>query len=286
MIEKKIKIKLQGHEKFALREGWLNKGIMMLEKNPKVFQEKDAPDIFGMGSNMVKSLRHWLRAYGLLDEKKGGLTDIGKVILKYDKYFEDLFTIWILHSNIAKNVDEATTWYMFFNRCNLEEFGKDEIIECLKREIFKYTNGVPFSEQSLKNDVDVLLSMYGKEKGMTDPEDKNISPMAQLELIRKVDGIYIKNHPDRRKINEWDVLYELGFLMKDKKFISIDSVSIGEKSISSIYQIPRVTVNELLEKLNDLGYIRLDRTAGLDMIYKVMNITPEEVAESYYKLYR
>ena len=34
MVTKKVKIKLQGHEKFALREGWINKALMILPENP------------------------------------------------------------------------------------------------------------------------------------------------------------------------------------------------------------------------------------------------------------
>lgn len=47
---KKIKIRLQGHEKFALRDGWLNKGLVNVNEDPKVFQEKEGPDIFGIGN--------------------------------------------------------------------------------------------------------------------------------------------------------------------------------------------------------------------------------------------
>ena len=60
MADEKIKIRLQGHEKFVLREGWLNKGITQVKENPVVFLGKDAPDVFGIGNNMVKSLRYWL----------------------------------------------------------------------------------------------------------------------------------------------------------------------------------------------------------------------------------
>lgn len=59
MAVKKIKIRLQGHEKFALRDGWLNKVLEIVPENPDAFLRKDAPDIFGIGSNMVKSLRYW-----------------------------------------------------------------------------------------------------------------------------------------------------------------------------------------------------------------------------------
>lgn len=30
MATKKVKMKLQGHEKFPLREGWINKALMIL----------------------------------------------------------------------------------------------------------------------------------------------------------------------------------------------------------------------------------------------------------------
>lgn len=57
MAIEKIKIRLQGHEKFALREGWINKALMVLPTNPDAFMRKDATDLFGIGSNMVKSLK-------------------------------------------------------------------------------------------------------------------------------------------------------------------------------------------------------------------------------------
>ena len=65
MATGKIKIRLQGHEKFALREGWINKALRLLPNNEDAFKRKDATDLFGIGSNMVKSLRYWMRAFGL-----------------------------------------------------------------------------------------------------------------------------------------------------------------------------------------------------------------------------
>ena len=58
MASNKIMIKLQGHEKFALREGWISKALMILPNNPDAFTLKNASDLFGIGSNMVKSLRY------------------------------------------------------------------------------------------------------------------------------------------------------------------------------------------------------------------------------------
>lgn len=283
----KVKIRLQGHEKFTLREGWLTKGLVQVEKNPKVFQGKEGTDIFGIGNNMVKSLRYWLKAFGLtMDRNREGtiLTTLGKLILKYDKYFEINFTLWLLHSNISKNIDEATTWYMFFNKCNLEEFSREEIKKYIYREINKYVKGRDFSVKSMSNDIDVLLNMYGKVNNNSDPEDKIISPLAKLNLIKKIDDRYIKNQPDRRIINEWIILYELAVQMEEKNSISIESISVGEGSISAIYQLTPLTINEYLDKLDALEYIHVDRTAGLDMIYKNKDFTPEQIIDEYYRM--
>ena len=42
MAGKKVKLRLQGHEKFALREGWINKALMILPEHPDAFTRKDA----------------------------------------------------------------------------------------------------------------------------------------------------------------------------------------------------------------------------------------------------
>jgi len=289
MANEKVKIRLQGHEKFVLREGWLNKGITQVHENPLVFLGKEGPDVFGIGSNMVKSLRYWMKAFGLITEKSVAgtyLTSCAETIRKYDVYFEDVFTLWVLHSNIVHNKDEATAWHLFFERCDVEDMSKEQIVQILIRELNKYTNNTVFSEKSLRNDVDVILSMYGKVKEMLDPEDKNISPFAQLDLIKNIDGAYSKTQPDRRKVTEWNVLYELAKYLENEDFISIDEISEGADSISSIYQIGSVTINSFLDKLDTMGYIRVDRTAGLDMIYKVSSITQDVVMREYYEAHR
>lgn len=286
MTSEKIKIRLQGHEKFALREGWINKGLMTIPDNSDAFIRKDATDIFGIGSNMVKSLRYWMKALGLTEEKANTgvtLTKLGKLIAMYDPYIEKSFTIWLLHSYISKNIDEATTWFMFFNRCDAGEVDKSQIENILLREINKYVNGQTFSEKSLSNDIDVLLNMYSKKKDNSDPEDKNVSPFVQLGLIKCADGKYVKCHPDRKKFDEEIVLYELSLLLKGQESISIEKVIYSECGLAKIYNLTSVMANEILDKFDASGYIRVDRTAGLDMIYPVETLDTEAIIENYYK---
>lgn len=289
MANEKIKIRLQGHEKFSLREGWLNKGITQVAQNPMVFSGKEAPDTFGIGNNMVKSLRYWLKAFGLIVEKGVlgvYLSNCGEVIKEFDPYFEDNFTLWVLHSNIVHNPEEATAWYLFFNYCEADDMEKEQIVQIMIRELNKYTNNGTYSEKSLRSDIDVILSMYGKVKEIVDPEDKNISPLAQLDLIKSTDNTYSKVQPDRRKVSEWSVLYELARHLGNKEYISIDEISEGVGSIRATYQLGSVAINEYLDKLDSMGYIRVDRTAGLDMIYKTTDLTLESVMKEYYKAHR
>lgn len=280
------KIRLQGHEKFSLRDGWLNKGLIMVNRDPFVFQGKNGPDIFGIGNNMVKSLRYWLRAFKLMEDsptKGAKLTDFGRIILENDPYLEDIYTIWLLHSHIAKNAEEATSWFVFFNKVDFEEMEKEYIEAILLREITKYASGIAFSDKSVKNDLDVLLNMYSKSKTISDPEDKSMSPFAQLNLVKNGDGKYSKVHPDRKHIDEWVVLFEMSVMLEEKEYISIEDAVDGENGLAKIYQLTSVSSNELLDRLEALDYIRINRTAGLDVIYKNKEMNPKDAMEEYYK---
>ena len=289
--------RLKGHEKFALRDGWLNKGLQAISNNSdnlgisRVFLDNDGPDVFGVGNNMVKSIRYWLKAFNLIVEKPGkgaSLSDLGKLIFQYDPYLEDITTLWFLHSNIAKNADNSTVWYLLFNKCDIDEFTKEEIGILLRRELEKYIGGSNYSESSLKDDIDVLLNMYCKERSINyDPEDKNVCPLSALNLIKKSKDVYKKMQPDIGKLSEWVILYELiGMFNKENMNLSIERISAGNMGISKIYNIGRITINDYLDRLEHMHYIHVDRTAGLDIVYLEKKIDALVVVEEYYKTHR
>ena len=286
MASDKVKMRLQGHEKFPLREGWLNKGLLVIPTMPDAFSRKDASDVFGIGSNMVKSLRYWMRALGLIEEN-GTLgvkfTGLGELVAKYDPYIEKNFTLWLLHAYIAKNREEATTWYMYFNHCDADDLEKEQIAAILMRETKKYANGQKFSEKSLYNDIDVLLNMYSKNKDKSDPEDKNDSPFAQLQLMKNFEGKFQKNHPDRKYFSEYIVLQELAYMLGGRNSISIEDAVYSENGLANIYNLTGIVANDLFDRLDASGFIRVDRTAGLDMIYPVKALKAEKIIEYYYK---
>lgn len=278
--------KIRGHEKFPLREGWLSKGIRAVieNNNARIFLEADGPDVLGVGSNMVKSIRYWMQATGLLEKTGNGenLSALAQLIYANDPYFEDKFTIWLIHSNLVKNKSQATVWYMFFNKIMIDELSKGDLQNQINLELYKYV-GKKVTEASVKEDIDVLLNMYSKSSSKNeDPEDKTISPLSELGLLRKEGDVYIKQQPDLRILSDYIILYELSCMFENESSLSIDRIATGENSLGAIYNLSRVVVNKYLDNIEAMGAIRVDRTAGLDMVYPVNIQTPDAVVQAYY----
>lgn len=275
-------IRLKGHEKFHLREGWIAKGLYGVSANPRVFSGSDGTDQLGVGTNMVKSIKYWMLAMGLIKEgQKNGaeLTDLGKMILKYDPFLEDDLSLWLLHSYIAKNNFRSTVWYLFFNKCQAEEFTKEELYTVLRKELISYAETDSFPESSLKDDIDVLLNMYSKDTKNDDPEDKNKCPLASLKLIKKEGDVYYRQQPDMRHFRDEIILYELGNIFEEESSIGIDYVA---ELAANIYHLSRAAINTILDRLDNAGYITVNRTAGLDEIYPNKKISVKKIIEDYY----
>ena len=106
------KIKLKGNESFNIREGWLRKGMRNVSQYPNLFTREDVMEILGVGSKMVKAIRFWLKAANLCYESNTGgnrsreikfTDDFGTIIYNYDPYFEDPFTLSLIHYQIVAN---------------------------------------------------------------------------------------------------------------------------------------------------------------------------------------
>ena len=116
-------MKIRAHETFSIRKGWIHKGVKNIVLYPRLFTDKNVNscDILGIGTNMVKSLRYWMTAVGIMEEISEGnqkvqkITRLGEIIDKFDRFYEEEGTNWLLHYMLAKNEELATAWYWFFN---------------------------------------------------------------------------------------------------------------------------------------------------------------------------
>jgi len=177
-----------GHETFPVREGWLTKGLRLIQRDPQGLDAADAADRLGVGRNMVKSIRHWLLVTGLTARPKRRrpteLTSLGKLILEFDPYMIEPVIWWVLHANLVVHKDRAVTWSWFFNTFDRDRFDR---ITCLDQ-ISRYVAGHevrPPSRNTLNRDILCLLSSYGQSvpPNNEDPEEGRDSPFRELGLV-------------------------------------------------------------------------------------------------------
>lgn len=273
-MKQNVKYKIRGHETFCIREGWLTKGLHAVEANPKVFGKSIGADALGVGTNMVKAIKYWLKATGLAEDKatKGMfLTEFGELVYKFDPYFEDNFTLWCTHMNIVANLELATSWHLFFSEFGLEEFKREDVEDFLTVALEKYTRKEDLSARSIKEDGNVLLQMYAKnvadEKNAIDPEDKLNSPLEKLGLMRKNNHNYKRMQPDLATFPEEAILYLLHCLWSDKVAFNLDELYYDKLGVRKVLGLSMSAYQECLSMLERKDYIHVSRTAGLDTVY-------------------
>ncbi|MBS6022521.1 MAG: DUF4007 family protein [Paeniclostridium sordellii] len=285
-------MKIKGHQSFHIRRGWIHKGLKEISKNGGLFSDKEIvlTDLFGIGSNMVSSLKYWLEALSLIERKRNGskvnyeITPIGKFILENDPYLEEIETWQLLHYNLATNEELATTWYWFFNEYKGNKFNRENLFNGLNSYIIKeYEKEV--SERSLKDDVNCLLNTY-VERDIQTPEDNIESPFAQLGLIEidnKKNGEINYKKVNKKLPKEVLVYYILINMSKEKEVLDLKNIIYDTNGIGSIFNLDMYETMEILDTLQNLGYIKVIRTGGLDYINFIKKIDPIEALEKLYK---
>lgn len=133
--------KFSGHETFPLRYGWLKKvfdSVYPLEIKGEKSTTKDlflsdrAIARFGVGKNMVASMRHWAASSNVIMEDKENdiiTTELSRLLLNdtgLDPWMENTSSIWAFHWHIASNSSKAT-YIWLFNNFNNNQFDRSLI---------------------------------------------------------------------------------------------------------------------------------------------------------------
>ena len=184
-------MKFSGHETFAIREGWLHKGLKLLIEEPKLLYDDYVADWLGVGKNMARSIRHWLEVTGLARRVKGNgrqsplvETELGQLIYERDPYFVDIGTWWALHVNLVAPQTQVYTWKWFFNDFSHSRFERSMCLNRLMRDVEKSQSRPP-SENTIQRDVACLLQSYARNIPTEDkdPEDALECPFVELGLL-------------------------------------------------------------------------------------------------------
>ena len=180
-----------GHETFAIREGWLHKGLKLLVESPDKLNGADAADWLGVGKNMGKSIKHWLMATGLAVHSGGSqrdtqlkVTKLGKLIYQRDRYFLHPGTWWAIHIELVNCEEYAVTWWWFFNRFTLTRFDRATCLTNLRAYLDAGSQRAP-AQKTLQRDINCLLATYATPLPVevSDPEEADDCPLKELSLL-------------------------------------------------------------------------------------------------------
>jgi hypothetical protein len=277
------------HETFYIRDGWLRKGLRLVDQRGySFFRDEEAPEVLGVGKNMVSSIRFWLKATGLLELGEGReyrLSRLARLILEHDPFFEDEGTWWVIHYHLVTDPNEATTWFWFFNIFNRREFDEDSFLYWLTN--YTIVEGTPVAESSLKKDFQCFVNTYLYEKRLakdSSPEDNLNCPLRDLRVLRRIGPkTYRLNYVDRRSLHPLIVYYAMAYRSErigDSGRTTVSRLLNEQANVGKAFALTYEDVAFYLGELQKLGMLTFSMTAGLDSVE--MHRSSSEALTQYY----
>ncbi|QBN17821.1 DUF4007 family protein [Flavobacterium nackdongense] len=249
------KYTFSGHDSFQCRQLWLKKGYDYVQEG-KNFNDEDAVVRLGVGKNMVSSIRFWLKAFNVIDNKDIP-TEFGKRLFDdetgYDPYLEDEASLWLLHYQLVKN-GFASIYSIIFNEFRKEKlfFNKETFVNYVKR-IGESNANLNLNENTVAKDFIVFANLYKSDPESKDVEDSFSGILSEIELLKttgkgKDEQFYIEN-TERDNLPESIVLYTIFDNANYGKSISLNSLEFDLNSPGSIFALNR---SGLMNKISDL----------------------------------
>ncbi|EEG79120.1 DUF4007 family protein [Dethiobacter alkaliphilus] len=287
-----VTFKFAGHETFTFRYGWLKKAVDGIGSDPKVFKRDDAIVEFGVGKNMVQSIKFWGLATQVLEEENKELkvSNFGhKLLNQWDPFLEDPASLWLTHWLLATNPSRAAVWYLAFNKYPRPDFTKDQILEFIVD--YADRHSIKIKGTTIGRDVDCFIRTYlPVQKAKTSVEDKFSCPLNELELLSKLrdNDSYQFNIGPKPSLPSEVIGYALLTYIKleqsRRKTISISDCLYRAGSPGQVFKLDENSLVEYVEQLqkSTAGSIELDETAGLKQVYAKNELDPESLLETYY----
>ena len=289
-------MKFRAHDTFFIRKGWLTKGMRCVANQPDVFISRDENpmDVLGIGANMVKALRYWLQAVGLTAEPSKGkriqtFTDLGTLIYEHDTYMEELGTLQLLQYRLASQREEATAWYFFFNEFSRLEFSREDFVEALQKYIKIEDSETEYAIRSLNDDfqciINTYLPRYKSNPAKISPENNIDCPFGELGLVdvlNKRKKTYKKSIPASNTLDPYIILAVIVDNANGRKEIGLNELLTAPCNIGKVFNLDSITMLDVLYRIERLGLIKINRTAGLDVIIIQGELSFLDCVEHFY----
>ena len=287
-----FKPQISGHETFPLRYGWLKKAYDEVTNansdtdNRAVFLNDDAIGRFGVGKNMVASIRHWAYATGILNEDSHSHvirpTYIGKTLFNddgLDPYMEHPTTLWLLHWKLASQPVKVT-WYWAFNLCPSLSFDRDLIVNNINR-IAKEQKWQRTGVTTIKNDVACFVRTYVSQQPSTRTGvDSSLEcPLTELQLAQAVNKRNLFRFVRGPKATLGNGIFTYALIdfwsrfSKNSRTLSLEAISHAPGSPGRVFLLNETNVVDRLSELDKYtrGKLSWSETAGLKQVVREAN---------------
>ena len=292
------KPQFSGHETFPLRYGWLKKAYDAVDRcgSKSVFVNDDAIARFGVGKNMVTSMRHWAQSCGIISEDDGdnfSPTPIGEMVFSkdgVDPYMENPSTLWLIHWFLSSRPNK-TTCYWAFNHFHSSTFERENLVQGLI-ELAKAQQWGRAAAATIKRDVECFVRLYASKvtSAKGSHEDALESPLAELGLIRstgRLDGFrFVRGN--KPTLNNEILLYALMDFWDQQSIdqdggkaetISFERIAHDPGSPGRVFLLSEDDLYGRVQNVEDIseGAIQWSETAGLKQLIRREEIEPKKI---------
>jgi|TARA_B100001964_G_C14170106_1_gene571039 hypothetical protein len=191
-----VKFQFSGHETFALRYGWLKKVVDALTSKTRpsestIFSSEEAIAYFGVGKNMVSSMRHWALSCEIIEHVEKNIfniSELGDFLFSdckgVDPYLENSASLWLLHWKLISRLARSTTWHFAFHQFSRNLFDR-QILASEIRALCHENGQTKVADKTFQRDVECFLNTYVMRRGKNDyfGEETLECPLAELFLI-------------------------------------------------------------------------------------------------------
>ena len=284
-----IKYTFSGHDSFQCRQLWLKKGYDYVQEG-KNFNDEDAVVKLGVGKNMVSSIRFWLKAFNIIDNKDIP-TEFGKRLFDdetgYDPFLEDEVSLWLLHYHLVKN-GFSSIYSIIFNEFRKEKlfFNKEPFVNYVKR-IGESNSDLNFNENTVAKDFIVFANLYKNDPESKDIEDSFSGILSEIELLKttgkgKEEQFYIEN-TERDSLPGAVVLFTILDNPNYGKSISLNSLEFDNNSPGSIFALNRTgLMNKISEIVSESKDITFTDQAGIKELQFKKKSDAFTILDTYY----
>jgi hypothetical protein len=280
----KTPVHFSGHETFPLRQMWLKKAFNQAVDGglipKKTFAEETAIAEFGVGKNMVASIRHWALACGVMRETDEGFR-VGSLATEIlsddglDPYAESPSTAWLAHWQLAGHCFRSTTWHWLFNHVTAPTFTRQELEEPLARYARELDPKHRLSASTISRDLETCLRSYAPRAAGGSPEDFAEPLLGELGLLQEVHkGQYAFRRGPKASLHDGIFAYALiDFWNREaegQSSLAFEAVAYAEGSPGRVFKLDEESIAQRLMTLSDLTGRKLEWTdsAGLRQVHR------------------